>query len=85
MLDSKQSTLDTDIIKGILSKNLNLKNGSLENIARVLSLRLSRYVFKAYPYVLTIKVKVLCNEDGISSEMELSEEELVIEQNNGGL
>jgi len=84
MVDSKHKTLDREVIKCLLLHHPKLNKYDVEEVARFLSLKLARYAFKEYPYTLTVKVKVSFSEDGSSSEMELSQDELIIEQHNGG-
>lgn len=80
MVDSNRTTLNCETIKLMLLRYPKLKSNTLENYARLLSLKVARYAFKEYPYTLTVKVKATYSEDGTSSEMELSQEDLVVEQ-----
>lgn len=79
MVDSKLVTLEATKILTFLKKLPRLKCPSIEGFARYYCLKVASYAFKTYPYTLTVKVKVE-NYNNVSHEMELSQEDLVIEQ-----
>jgi len=75
LADSNNPYPNTDIIKDIIRPGYQIKGDSVERIMRLLSTKVARYVFKAYPYVLSLKLKAIC-EDGEYMEISLVETEV---------
>lgn len=75
LADSNNPYPDTEKIKDIIRPGYQIKGESVERIMRLLSTKVARYAFKAYPYVLSLKVKAIC-EDGEYMEISLVETEV---------
>lgn len=75
LADSNNPYPNTDVIKSIIRPGYQIKGDSVERIMRLLSTKVARYVFKAYPYVLSLKIKAICG-DGESMEISLVETEV---------
>lgn len=76
LVDSSNPYPDTEKIKDIIRPGYQIKGDSVERIMRLLSNKIARYVFKVYPYTLSVKVKAIC-DDGESMELSLEETELI--------
>lgn len=73
MADSGNPYPDIAKIKSFIHTAYNIKGYDNYRMLKVISNKIARYVFKCYPYVLSIKLRVI-NENGEMVELNLEEE-----------
>lgn len=75
LADSNNPYPDTEVIKSIIRSGYQIKGDAVERYLRLISAKIARYAFKAYPFVLSIKFRILAG-DGEYIESTLEETEV---------
>jgi hypothetical protein len=78
LADSNNPYPDTEKIKGIIRPGYQIKGDSTERILKLILNKIARYVYKVYPFVMSIKLRATFAGEWI--EMSLEETEVTDQQ-----